>query len=88
MGRAGDIHNIVLSGGVRAPGVQYISGSPFKDFQIRECMKMQLRTDWEDLTNTPIFAAPNTTPTSSAFGRIIATQDEPRRIFMGLRLMF
>jgi hypothetical protein len=74
--------------GVRAPGIQYITGSLFKDFKVRERFKVQLRTDWEDLTNSPVFNAPNTTPTSSAFGQITSIQDEQRRIFVGLRVMF
>jgi hypothetical protein len=76
--------------GVRADGIQVCDVSLFKTFRVLERIKLQLRGEAEGVTNHPNFAAPNTTPTSSLFGSVNATQtnQEERRVFVGLKLIF
>ncbi len=75
---------------VRADGMNLWDLSAHKNFKIWERLTLQLRGEAEGAMNTPNFAAPNTTPTSTLFGRVTATQtgQEERRIFVGLKLIF
>ena len=49
-----------------------------KTFRITERLEFRLRTQCFNLLNHPNFAAPNVTPTSSAFGTITSTVGLPR----------
>ena len=40
------------------------------------------------MMNTPLFAAPNTTVGSPTFGRVLAQENLPRQIQLGLKLLF
>ncbi|MGB9606237.1 MAG: hypothetical protein ACPL88_10225, partial [Bryobacteraceae bacterium] len=75
---------------VRADGMNLWDLSAHKNFKIWERLTLQLRGEAEGAMNTPNFAAPNTTPTSTLFGRVTATQtgQEERRIFVGLKLLW
>jgi hypothetical protein len=75
---------------IRAYGINVWDMSVQKNFQITEGIRVQLRGEAEGAMNTPNFAAPNTTPTSTLFGQVTATQtnQEERRIFVGLKLIF
>jgi len=75
---------------VRSFGMNITNLSVHKVFPVYERMKLELRGDAEGITNTPNFAAPNLTPTSTAFGQVTDTQtsQEERRIFVGLKLIF
>ena len=75
---------------VRADGMNIWDLSAHKNFKLAEKLTLQLRGEAEGATNTPNFAAPNTTPTSTLFGRVTATQtgQEERRIFVGLKLLW
>jgi hypothetical protein len=74
--------------GVRNPGQDYWNMSVSKQFQFKERMKLQVRTDWEGALNSPQFAAPNAAPTNTVFGQISATTPEARRVFVGAKVMF
>lgn len=76
--------------GVRADGINMWDLGLIKNITLREGIRLQLRCEAEGAMNTPNFAAPNTTPTSSLFGQVTATQtgQEERRIFVGLKLIF
>lgn len=75
---------------VRADGMNIWDLSAHKNFKIWERLTLQLRGEAEGAMNTPNFSAPNTTPTSTLFGRVTATQtgQEERRIFVGLKLLW
>ena len=60
-----------------------------KQWSIRERYKVDFRTGLFNLTNSVNFAGPQTSITSSAFGRISLTQvNVPRAIQFGLRVGF
>ncbi len=59
-----------------------------KTFKIGEKVKVQFRAEALNLTNKPLFATPNLTPTSSAFGTITSQTNNPRYIQFGARLSF
>jgi hypothetical protein len=75
---------------VRADGINVVDLSIHKNFQILENLKLQLRGEAEGATNHPNFAAPNINPASTLFGQVTATQtnQEERRIFVGMKLIF
>jgi hypothetical protein len=62
----------------------------FKTFVLHEGWKLQLRGEAEGVMNHPNFDVPNMTPSNTLFGVIstTATNQEERRIFAGLKLMF
>jgi outer membrane receptor protein involved in Fe transport len=65
----GSLGRNVISG----PGLFDLNLSLFKDFQIKERWKFELRCDTFNFTNTPEFANPGTDITSSTFGRVTGT---------------
>ncbi|MDE0105012.1 MAG: TonB-dependent receptor [Bryobacterales bacterium] len=73
---------------LRRPGVVQIDFSVFKDFSVTEDMAVQFRTEFFNLTNTPIFGAPNTRFGTGAFGVIGRQANTPRQIQFALRLTF
>lgn len=77
-------------GAVRGDGINVWDFSAHKNFQILEGLRLQLRGEAEGATNHPNFFTPNTAPTNSAFGMVTRTQtqQEERRIFVGLKVIF
>lgn len=71
---------------IRNPHDNWWDMSLFKTFPIREQVRLQLRTNWEGAMNHPQFAAAQTNLNN--FGRVVGTRGEPRRVYVGLRLMF
>ena len=62
--------------------------SMLKKFTFGERRYLQIRFEGFNVTNRVTFAAPNTSPTSSAFGEITSQANTPRRIQMGARLVW
>jgi len=74
---------------VFGPGRQSLDFSVFKDFQIRERMKMQFRAESFNLTNTPNFEVPGNQLGTAAFGVISGTANTlPRNLQFALKLLF
>jgi Carboxypeptidase regulatory-like domain len=73
---------------LRADSVQQIDFSVIKGFRLTERMNMTYRCEFFNSTNREIFNAPDLGPTSSTFGKILSQANTPRRIQMGLRLVF
>ncbi|MBI4873483.1 MAG: carboxypeptidase regulatory-like domain-containing protein [Acidobacteria bacterium] len=75
--------------GVRADGINAWDLSLFKNFRLTERWKAQFRVETNNALNHVMFAAPNTAPSSSAFGTITAeTGHGPRRVDFGIKLIF
>jgi hypothetical protein len=62
--------------------------SVVKNTAIAEGVRLQFRTEFINAFNHPQFSNPNTTPTSSSFGRVTSTSQWPRTIQFGLKLLF
>jgi hypothetical protein len=75
-------------GRVRGNGINNLDASIFKDFKIREGMKLQFRGEFINFTNTPRFDNPNTVVGSPTFGTIYGQYNQPRRIQMAVRFTF
>ena len=77
----------LLLTGLRANGYNSWDLSLFKAFRITEKLKFQLRAEGQDALNHAMFAAPNTTPTSTLFGQVTATLVAQQRVItVGARL--
>lgn len=75
-------------GEARASGIRNIDFSLFKNIEIREHMKLELRAEFFNFTNTPRFGNPNTSFGNTAFGTISSQSNSPRQSQMGARLVF
>jgi Carboxypeptidase regulatory-like domain/TonB dependent receptor len=73
---------------VRAPGLENIDFSLFKNFQIKERLSAQLRAEAFNLLNQVVFGSPNTVLSSGQFGVISSQSNSPRTIQFGLKLLF
>jgi hypothetical protein len=62
--------------------------SVIKNTAIREDVQLQFRAEFINAWNHTQFAAPNTTPSSTAFGMVTAETQWPRTIQLGLKLLF
>jgi len=74
--------------GVRADGPNNWDLSLIKNTRIREGTQVQFRAEAINALNHPQFTAPNTTPTSTAFGTVTGEFAWPRVIQFGLKLLF
>jgi hypothetical protein len=73
---------------VRHPSGKNLDLSLFKNFQITEQVRLQVRAESFNFTNTPIFGGPGAVFGVPAFGTINAQGNNPRQIQFGLRLAF
>ncbi len=73
---------------LRGPGQVNWDASLFKSVTIKERIKAQFRLEALNLTNTPLFAAPNLSFGSSSFGKITTQVNFSRQLQMALRFSF
>jgi trimeric autotransporter adhesin len=73
---------------LRGPGQVNWDVSLFKTVSIKERLKAQFRLEALNLTNTPLFAAPNLSFGSSTFGKITTQVNFSRQLQMALRFSF
>lgn len=71
---------------IRADGRNFWNLSLLKSTQIYERVNLQIRAEFFNALNHAHFAAPNTTPTNTAFGLVSGTTTNPRLIQLGLKL--
>ncbi len=74
------------AGSFRGPGLATSDFSIVKAFQISERTNFQFMTQFINLTNTPIFGAPNTSQ-GSTFG-LITSSNPGRQVQFGMKLVF
>ncbi|MDE3168236.1 MAG: hypothetical protein KGN36_20705, partial [Acidobacteriota bacterium] len=74
--------------GARSDVTHNFDLSLIKDTKIREKLTLQFRAEAFNLTNTPIFAPPNTTFGSPAFGVVSSQANQPRVLQFALKLLF
>jgi hypothetical protein len=82
----GEFGNVGI-GTERGPGLKTYDISIQKEFPIRERFRFEVRGEFFNLTNTPIFNAPNRSATSATFGELASAQGE-RQGQIALRLTF
>ena len=73
---------------LRGDGIHNADLSISKEFIIRVGMKLQVRGEFFNFTNTPRFNFPNTSFGDSAFGQVTSTLNTPRHTQIGLRFEF
>jgi hypothetical protein len=75
---------------LRGDGIHNTDVSVSKEFAIREGMKIQLRGEFFNFTNTPRFAFPDLGVGSATFGEVTSTApgSTPRHTQFGLRFEF
>lgn len=84
----GTFGNVARTLGMRGPGQANWDLSVFKAFAVREKFKGQFRAEALNAFNTPMFAAPNVSFGSSAFGRITSQVNFSRMMQLGVRMFF
>jgi hypothetical protein len=73
---------------LRGDGIHNADLSFSKEFAIREGMRLQIRGEFFNFTNTPRFNFPNTSFGDSAFGQVTSTLNTPRHTQIGVRFEF
>jgi hypothetical protein len=74
--------------GIRGDGMNHWDISIIKNTNITEKVKLQFRAEFINTFNHTQFAAPNTSPSSSAFGTVTSDTQWPRAIQLGLKLLY
>jgi outer membrane receptor protein involved in Fe transport len=70
------------------PGLYNVDFSAFKNFPIAERAKLQFRSEFFNLFNTPAFNNPSATLGTTSFGSITSTKHDNRVIQFALKLSF
>ena len=73
---------------LRSDGIHNEDLSLSKEFAIHESMKLQVRGEFFNFTNTPRFNVPNTSFGDTAFGQVTSTLGSPRHVQVGVRFEF
>jgi hypothetical protein len=73
---------------LRGPGLVNVDYSVFKNFPIKERLRIQFRTEFFNFFNHPNFSNPSATFGTASFGNITSTTTENRDIQFGLRIIF
>jgi hypothetical protein len=75
-------------GGVRGDAYNSWDASLIKNTPIKERFQLEVRVEALNVFNQVNFSAPNTSPTSAAFGQVTAQNNVPRHIQLSLRVKF
>jgi len=73
---------------LRSDGIHNTDLSLSKEFAIREGMKLQVRGEFFNFTNTPRFNVPGTGVGGTQFGLVTSTLGSPRHMQVGVRFEF
>lgn len=73
---------------LRAPGTRSVNAALMKNFPIREKLKLEVRMEATDVTNTPNFGAPGTNMSQAATFGIITSASGSRAVQGAARLVF
>jgi len=73
---------------LRSDGIHNVDLSFSKEFAIREGMRLQVRGEFFNFTNTPRFAPPDMAVGSTTFGQVTSTLGSPRHTQIGVRFEF
>jgi hypothetical protein len=73
---------------LRSDGIHNEDLSLSKEFVVREGMKLQVRGEFFNFTNTPRFNVPGTALNDALFGLVTSTLGTPRHVQVGVRFEF
>jgi hypothetical protein len=73
---------------LRSDGIHNADLSLSKEISIREGMKLQIRGEFFNFTNTPRFGLPDTIVGGGQFGQVQSTLNTPRHTQFGVRFQF
>jgi hypothetical protein len=73
---------------VRADGQRGWDSSVFKNFPIREALRIEFRAEMFNLTNTPVFAPPGQAFGNAQFGVVNSQANAPRQIQFALKIYY
>jgi Carboxypeptidase regulatory-like domain/TonB dependent receptor len=77
-----------FSANARGQGVKNLDMGFFKEFAVRENMKLQLRAEFFNFTNSVRFATPYSAFGDSSFGLVTSQANSPRRTQVAVRFEF
>jgi hypothetical protein len=77
-----------FSSSIRSEGIRNTDMGFFKDFEVKEGMKLQLRAEFFNLTNSVRFATPDSFLGDSDFGKVEQTANHPRDGQIAVRFEF
>jgi len=72
----------------RTDGLFDIDLTVMRNIRIREQIRLQIRAEFFNFTNTPTFGTPGTSLTSAEFGIVSGTASGSREVQLGLKLYF
>jgi hypothetical protein len=72
----------------RGQGLNLWDLSVIKAISITETINLQIRGEFINAFNTPVFSNPNLNPTDTNFAKTTSTQNLPRNVQIGLKLVF
>jgi hypothetical protein len=76
-------------GNLRQQGIVNLDAGVYKNFQIHDATRLQLRMSAFNATNHPRFGTPTTDPTKSTFGQVTpSTVNQARTVELGGKLYF
>jgi hypothetical protein len=73
---------------VRADGIRNWDFSVFKNFPVHEAIRLELRGEFFNFTNSVTFAAPGQVFGNAQFGVVSAQANSPRQVQLGLKLYY
>lgn len=82
-GNVGRVHSTITS-----DFVESMDFSIFKSFKITERFTAQLRGEWFNFLNHPVFANPAGTVGAGSFGRVTSQANGPRQTQIALKILF
>jgi hypothetical protein len=75
--------------GIRSDGINNFDLSAIKNVPIHgDRLRLQIRCEALNAFNHVMFSNPNTTPSSSAFGTVTTEKDIPRRVQVGIKILW
>jgi len=73
---------------LRNPGLINLDASLFKQFAITEKIRLELRGEAFNISNTPAFSGPDTGVSDANFGQITSLANSPRQIQIAAKILF
>jgi outer membrane receptor protein involved in Fe transport len=76
------------SGTLRNPGLINLDASVFKQFAVAGRVRLELRAEAFNISNTPAFSGPDTGVTDATFGVITSQANSPRQVQIAAKILF